>query len=924
MIIKTSEILYTCGSNTYGELGCGTDYPDQIPVQVMTGVESASGGRYHTMILKSNGTLWACGRNDYGQLGDGTYIDRYTPVSITLPSNVLVTSITLNKTSLSLETGKSETLTATVLPNSATNKSVTWTSSKTSVATVDSNGKVTAVAAGTATITCKANDGSGKQATCAVTVSTPGPVVESISLWWSTTVHLDGTKTLTPTITPSNATPTLTWTSSDTSVATVDQNGVVTGKKIGSATIRVTTDNGKSDWCIIKVVKVFTAQTAEGKTMTFQILSEDDKTCQAGEDYTVMNLVAYQVTTRAVPYGTTGQVTIPGTAGGYTVTGIGGLGFLNLRNITSVSIPNTVKDIGYAAFEGCTGIEAMTIPNSVTDIQSDAFSYCTNLKAVTLPNSVGRLSDYLFYGDVALTAIDIPSSVTEIGWRTFDETGLNEITIPSSVTKIESFAFANCTSLEKVTSMIAEPFEIDKSVFENTTDDVTSFTTATLYVPKGTRSVYQNTSAWNEFGSIIELGGGPDPGPDDFTDISQYANIVYSEAATASPESTLTLPVKMKNAQANISGFQFDLVLPAGVTVAKDEDDFLLIDLSTARTTTKKHIVTAQQQADGSIRVVCYSNNNSTFSGTSGDVLEMTLQVAANAAIGEQSIKLRDVVMTTPNLDSYEVPWVVTPFTIEDYMKGDVNGDKQVNVVDVAGVVNLILNSGNTSQLNRKAADINGDDVINVVDVAGVVNIILGNTAARTKTPTRADGQPLLYFNAYPVAQGQTITLPIMLDGKGDSFTGCQFDLYLPEGLSVAEEDGYPLVEIGSGTTTRKHVVSMTYQPDGALRVVCYSNNNSTFNDEEILTVAIHAAANAPIGSVLVALRNITLSRPDVTGVTLRDFDNELFITASDGIEDIAVTPASNAAPVFTLSGQRLAAPRKGVNIVDGKKVVVK
>ena len=163
-----------------------------------------------------------------------------------------------------------------------------------------------------------------------------------------------------------------------------------------------------------------------------------------------------------------------------------------------------------------------------------------------------------------------------------------------------------------------------------------------------------------------------------------------------------------------------------------------------------------------------------------------------------------------------------------------------------------------------------------------------------------------------------------MLDSAGDSFTGCQFDLYLPEGLSVAEEDGFPLVEIGSGTTTRKHVVSMTYQPDGALRVVCFSNNNFTFSGEEILTVAVHAAANAPIGSALAALRNITLSRPDVTGVELSDFDNELFVTASDGIEDIAITSASGAAPVFTLSGQRLTAPRKGVNIIGRKKVVVR
>ena len=142
----------------------------------------------------------------------------------------------------------------------------------------------------------------------------------------------------------------------------------------------------------------------------------------------------------------------------------------------------------------------------------------------------------------------------------------------------------------------------------------------------------------------------------------------------------------MKNAQTNISGFQFDLVLPPGVSVAKDEDNFYLIELSTDRTTTRKHTVSAQLQADGTIRVVCYSNNNSTFSGTDGNVLSMTLQVAADAPTGDQSIKLRDVVMTTPSLDSHNVPWVVSKLTIEDYIPGDVNGDKLVNVVDVAGV----------------------------------------------------------------------------------------------------------------------------------------------------------------------------------------------------------------------------------------------
>ena len=84
--------------------------------------------------------------------------------------DVSVTGVTLNKTTLTLSKGASETLTATVAPTNATNKKVTWTSSDPAVATVDASGKVTGVANGTATITVTTEDG-GYTATCAVEVA---------------------------------------------------------------------------------------------------------------------------------------------------------------------------------------------------------------------------------------------------------------------------------------------------------------------------------------------------------------------------------------------------------------------------------------------------------------------------------------------------------------------------------------------------------------------------------------------------------------------------------------------------------------------------------------------------------------------------------------------------------------------------------
>lgn len=85
--------------------------------------------------------------------------------------DVTLLSIKLNKSTLSLTVGQTETLTATISPSDAVDKDYTWSSNSTDVATVDANGKVTAVAVGTATISATANNGSGIKGVCAVTVS---------------------------------------------------------------------------------------------------------------------------------------------------------------------------------------------------------------------------------------------------------------------------------------------------------------------------------------------------------------------------------------------------------------------------------------------------------------------------------------------------------------------------------------------------------------------------------------------------------------------------------------------------------------------------------------------------------------------------------------------------------------------------------
>uniref|UniRef100_UPI00402655DF leucine-rich repeat protein n=1 Tax=Ruminococcus bromii TaxID=40518 RepID=UPI00402655DF len=111
----------------------------------------------------------------------GTVAERYARNSDFnfVQLQVVPTSVALNKTTLTLDIGKTSNLRATVYPSNASNKKCTWSSSNTSVATVDGNGKVTAKASGTATITVKTSN--GKTATCKVTVNLPAPQIKSLA-----------------------------------------------------------------------------------------------------------------------------------------------------------------------------------------------------------------------------------------------------------------------------------------------------------------------------------------------------------------------------------------------------------------------------------------------------------------------------------------------------------------------------------------------------------------------------------------------------------------------------------------------------------------------------------------------------------------------------------------------------------------------
>ncbi|MBE6007436.1 MAG: Ig domain-containing protein [Sarcina sp.] len=165
-----------------------------------------------------------------------------------------VTNVKLNKTTLTLNRGRSFTLKATLAPSDAYNKKVNWKSNNTAVATVTSAGVVKGIKKGTATITATAADGSKKYASCKVTVRQP---VTSVKLnKTALTLNRGRSFTLKATAAPSNANnKNVRWTTSNKAVATVTSKGVVKGIKKGTVTITATAadGSGKKATCRITV-----------------------------------------------------------------------------------------------------------------------------------------------------------------------------------------------------------------------------------------------------------------------------------------------------------------------------------------------------------------------------------------------------------------------------------------------------------------------------------------------------------------------------------------------------------------------------------------------------------------------------------------------------------------------------------------------
>ena len=438
-----------------------------------------------------------------------------------------------------------------------------------------------------------------------------------------------------------------------------------------------------------------------------------------------------------------------------SVTNIGSYAFRNCSGLTSVNIPNSVTSIGMEAFSGCSSLTSVTIPNSVTSIGGGAFYDCSGLTSVTIPNSVNSIGSQTFEGCSGLTSVNIPNCVTSIGYSTFSGcTALTMLKIRAAVPPICEYSALNDINKETCTLyVVAESIcdyqvadqwkdfihieklnahgdsngddvvnEIDYSgvashimgdtpatfdaeasdVDVNGTVDVRDYVGIANIITTG--SIYGGTS--NNAKAAMSKGMAMPA-----TDESDAENVIYVENVSGSKNSQVELSVRMRNAS-DIRGFQFDLYLPEGVSMANNAKASLSSDRLAAG---DAHTLMVDEMTNGAVRFLCSSMNDESFAGGDGEIATLTVNIADNVANGDYDVVVKNALMTETDISkSYEADNIKSTLTVLDQTGVETvtaNDERRDGTIYTVGG-QLVGKKATTSQLRKGVYICNGKKIV--------------------------------------------------------------------------------------------------------------------------------------------------------------------------------------------------------------------
>jgi len=347
-----------------------------------------------------------------------------------------VTGISLDKTELTLIVGQSAVLLATVRPEDAADKTVTWTSSDASVATADGEGRVTAVAPGTATITA---DASGWTAKCTVTVTDhdeDAPIQfadeklkEKLLIRFDT--DKDGELSYREAAAVTTMEGAVTGVATIKAITSFDEFQYFTG-------VKTLPEEYFTGWESLSSITLPPSLTKLSKKAFYG--------CPALKSVVFSDGLERIGESAFANCSNLSSVVLP-----RTLIEIERAAFSSCQSLSSVILPDNLEQIGLFAFQG-SGLTSIVIPGKVSTIEQDVFNGCKSLESVVLSAGVKTIGSRAFVVCESLVSIDFGTTVTEIGNEAFRECiSLKNVVLPSGISRISDAVFKGCSGLVSVT-----------------------------------------------------------------------------------------------------------------------------------------------------------------------------------------------------------------------------------------------------------------------------------------------------------------------------------------------------------------------------------------------------------------------------------------------------------------------------------------
>lgn len=814
---------------------------------------------------------------------DGTQLSASCQVSVT---PVLATGISLNTYNATIYPGGELQLTATVTPSNTTNKAVTWKSSNTNVATVNSSGKVTAIVPGTATITATTTDGSNLSANCNITVM---PILATgLTLNLSETNMRQGEHIkLTATVTPSDATDkTVVWSTSNSNIATVATDGTVTAKNIGDATITARTVDGSnlSATCKIHVTQPMATSLSMEQDEMDVFIGETRKMVATILPSDALQELSWSSSRPAVAtIDATGN--LHAVAEGMTVIVATTVDGSNLTATCIVTVKPCVAT-GITLNKSELTLAKTESETLIANVQPDN----TTNKAVTWKSSNNNIVTVDATGKVTAVA----QGAATITATTADGSNLSascQVTVLDAwvsqivLDKSEMEVYVEMTDTIHATVMPAEA-TIQSLVWTSSNESV-----ATV----DAEGVVTAVSVGNATITATATDGSGVTATCRVTVPAADGNYLSAESFTIVRGNEVIVPIAMTNSS-KITAMQCELRLTGGIEVALDEygdPDIYLSDRAA------DHELTCTQRQDF-MQILAASITSAPFKSNMGTLYYIHLKADKNLEEGTYMMALRNITLSTIDGQRIKPNDVEVTIGIQPYMLGDANGDTHVDVADFLTTANYILYK-DPFPFYFRAADVDANGTVDANDLTGITNIGLGKASGTVNMPVAAraarapraavQSSDRLFIENFDLAAGQTKTVQMMLNNE-QTYAGMQCDLTLPTGLT--------LTKLEKGTRCRNHTLTTNTLDDGSTRVWISSMSSRTISGTSgaLLTVTVKATSDFS-GTHQLWLRNIVGAHEtnDASGERVELIDNMTSINPSaqvvgdvnaDGKVDIA------------------------------------